>query len=539
MKDSIGTLSPGPAGPPPRRPLRLLLAEDSEADAELLLHALGGAYDVSATRVFTAADMQQALASQQWDIVVSDYSMPGFTAPDALALLRKTGLDIPFIIVSGTIGEETAVTALKAGACDFLVKGRLARLVPAIERELRDAELRRERLETQQALEEQLRQSQKMEAIGQLAGGVAHDFNNMLTAILGYAELLSDQIGRDKPISKDLREIVMAAERATALTRQLLAFGRKQNVNPVALSLNTVVEELEPMLRRLISANVEIRTSLARDVPAVLGDALQLDQVLMNLAVNARDAMPRGGSLTIETRACMINAANARRFPGAAHGSYSALSVSDTGVGMSGDVIKRIFEPFFTTKERGQGTGLGLAAVYGIVKQLGGYVYVDSELGRGTTFRILLPATDQLPDTLTIAADTAASVGNESVLVVEDEPGVRSFARSVLERHGYRVIEAESSEAALECLAAFDREIDLLVTDVMLTGINGGELASQLRRLRPALPVLFMSGYADPEVAHSLPSGADFLQKPFSAHTLLSRVRHTLEAHDHPIATRD
>jgi len=509
--------------------LRILLVEDSLADAELLLHELkSGGYEVVALRVETAAAMQSALQTDTWDVVISDYSMPAFSAPEALRMLRETGRDLPFIIVSGTIGEEAAVESLRAGACDFLIKGRLARLIPAIERERREAAVRRERAREHQALEEQLRHSQKMEAVGQLAGGVAHDFNNMLTAILGYAELLTEQIGPDKPIGQDLQQIVTAAQRATSLTRQLLAFSRKQTIKPVSLSLNGVVETLEPMLRRLISANVFIRTSLDPGTHAVLADKTQLEQVLMNLVVNARDAMPDGGTLTIETGNATLTKDDVASHPGADPGQYAVISVSDTGVGMARDVQQRIFEPFYTTKERGRGTGLGLAAVYGIVKQLRGNIWVESEPGHGTVFKIFLPENTAAPAAAAIRKRGSPPVGTETILLVEDEPGVRSFARTVLSRHGYHVLEAESSEQALAQLEGYNGALDLLLTDVMLTGIDGGQLARRLASRTPNLRIVFMSGYADPAVEQALPHGCDLLEKPFTAHTLLSRVRDAL-----------
>jgi two-component system cell cycle sensor histidine kinase/response regulator CckA len=506
------------------------MVEDSAADAELLLHELAkGDYDVTAHRVDTAEAMVAALASNSWDVVISDYSMPAFSGPEALRVLADTGLDVPFIIVSGTIGEETAVASLKAGASDFLVKGRLARLIPAIERERREVDLRRERARAHEALEEELRQAHKLEAIGQLAGSVAHDFNNMLTAILGYAELLTEQIGPDKPIGRDLQEIVAAAERAAALTRQLLAFGRRQAITPVPLSLNSVVKQLEPMLRRLITANISIRIPLDPDIHAVLADVTQLEQVLLNLSVNARDAMPAGGILTIETRNETLDGASADDRRECPRGNYAVISVSDTGVGMSREVRSRIFEPFYTTKERGRGTGLGLAAVHGIVKQLDGHIFVTSEPGRGSQFAIYLPATSQpTPAAVTATREVAVPVGHETILLVEDEPGVRGFACTILVRHGYRVIAVESGEAAMDALRADDTHIDLLLTDVMLSGKDGGQLATELRRDRPALPVLFISGYADPFVRKEFPADCELLEKPFTAHTLLWRVRGAL-----------
>jgi two-component system, cell cycle sensor histidine kinase and response regulator CckA len=511
-------------------PLRVLLVEDSRADAELLVHELRARYDVTSTRVDTAAGLRDALGAGPWDVILSDYSMPGFSAPDALALVHESGLDIPFIIVSGTIGEETAVASLKAGACDFLVKGRLARLIPAIERECRERDLRRERARAHDLLQEQLRQAHKMEAIGQLAGGVAHDFNNMLTAILGYAEMLCEQIGPDKSIGKDLRQIVSAAERASALTRQLLAFGRKQTIKPAVLSLNTVVEGLEPMLRRLIPENVVIQTALDGRTWAVRADPVQLEQVLMNLVVNGRDAMPGGGVLRIETRNATRRQLVDARPQATPSTDHVVLRVSDTGVGIPADVVDRIFEPFFTTKDHGRGTGLGLAAVQGIVGQLGGFITVDSAPGRGTRFDIFLPKADQMPDAQPVAAEGIPDIGSETVLLVEDDAAVRGFARTVLQRHGYRVQEAESSEAALARLAADTRGVDLLLTDLILTGMNGAELARSLGERQPSLRVLFMSGYGDAAPDEALPEAADVLVKPFTAHTLLARVRRALDA---------
>ena len=512
-----------------RTPLRVLLVEDCSEDAELLFHALSdGGYDVSAIRVDTPEAMDAALRTGTWDLVLSDYSMPRFSGPAALELLHRSGLDVPLIMVSGTVGEEAAVTALKAGAADFLVKDRLARLVPAIERELRDRVERRSRAQAQQELEEQLRHAQKMEAIGQLAGGVAHDFNNILTAVLGYAELLADQIGPDKPIGKDLEEIVSAAQRAATLTRQLLAFGRKQALRPVSLSLNENVNNLLPMLRRLITENIAIRVDLDHALPPVMADPIHLDQILMNLVVNARDAMPKGGTMTIGTRHARSDDYPSGGDLDPVGLGHVVLTVTDTGVGMTRDVMSRIFEPFFTTKERGRGTGLGLAAVFGIVRQLKGAVNVTSEPGHGTAFTILLPRGVDQPMAAPDSARTGVEVGSETVLLVEDESGVRRFVRTILERHGYRVIEADSAEAALAHLERFTGVVDLLVTDVMLSGENGAQLASRLQATHRELPIVFMSGYAEPTVLSALPPETDVLYKPFTAQVLLARVRQAL-----------
>jgi PAS domain S-box-containing protein len=372
-------------------------------------------------------------------------------------------------------------------------------------------------------------QAQKMEAIGMLAGGVAHDFNNMLTAILGYSQLLTEQIGPDKPMGRDLREITAAALRAAALTRQLLAFSRQQVLAVVPLDITTVVRAVEAMLRRLLGERILITTALADDLDPVMADVMQLEQLLVNLSVNARDAMPQGGSLTVATRNITLDEAFVAAHPGASTGSYAALSVTDTGAGMSPETQARIFEPFFTTKERGRGTGLGLAAVYGIVKRSGGYIEVESRLGRGSTFTVYLPRT-ALPAQAPIGpAPVMSPAGTETILVVEDESGVRAFVKITLQRFGYRVIEADTAEAALTHLG-LDTPIHLLLTDIVLPGMDGRELAVRARQGRPDVRVLFMSGYASglSMTEGVLDQGMQLLEKPFSAHTLLIRTRQLL-----------
>jgi two-component system cell cycle sensor histidine kinase/response regulator CckA len=505
------------------------MVEDSEPDAELLLAELARiGYDVTFERVQTAEAMTAALDRGPWDLVLSDYSLPAFSAPAALALLHEAACDVPFLIISGTIGEETAVAALKAGAHDFVIKGRLARLAPAIDRALRDVATRLDHVR----LQAQLHQAQKMEAIGQLAGGIAHDFNNLLTAILGYTELLTDQIGPDKPMGRDLREIMAAGQRAAALTRQLLAFSRKQVLELAPLDLNEIVHNVGTMLRRLLGEHIAIETALADRLRAVLADAPQLEQVLVNLAVNARDAMPQGGVLSIATRNVDLDAAYAASHAGATAGSYAMLSVSDTGTGMTREIQAKIFEPFFTTKGCGQGTGLGLAAVYGIVKQLHGYIGVASELGRGTTFQMYLPTTQQSARAAAPHAAPRPQVGTETVLLVEDEPGVREFIRLALRRFGYAVVDAGNAEEALILLAERKGPIHLLLTDVVLPGITGRELAARVTQGHPHVPVLFMSGYTDEmrSTEGVLESGVQLLEKPFTAQALLTKIRQRLDS---------
>src|SRR5437867_1097668 len=382
------------------RPLRVLILEDSDDDAALLLRELRRQnYEPIYARADTAKGMNEALDREPWSLIISDYAMPQFTAMHALDILKRRNLDLPFVIVSGIIGEETAVVAMKSGAHDFLMKGKLTRLGAAIERELRDAQERREHKKAEEALrrsEEQLRQSQKVEAIGRLAGGIAHDFNNLLTIINGYTELLLARIPGEDRMSRDINEIRKAGQRAASLTRQLLAFSRKQILEPKVLDLNAIVVDLEKMLRRLIGEDIELVISPAADLRRTKADPGQIEQVIMNLVVNARDAMPQGGKLTLETANVDLDDAYAGGHVGVRAGAYILLAVSDTGCGMDREAMAHIFEPFFTTKGPGKGTGLGLSTVYGIVKSHGGFLDVSSTPGQGTIFQVYLPA--YLPD---------------------------------------------------------------------------------------------------------------------------------------------
>jgi signal transduction histidine kinase len=520
------------AVPANSKPLRVLLVEDSPDDADLLILTLQrGGYDLTVHRVETAKEMSEALNSQRWDVVLSDYSLPTFSAPDALATLQREGQDLPFIIVSGTVGEEVAVTALRAGAHDFLIKGNLARLIPALERSLREVSERRERVR----LEAQLRQAQKMEAVGRLAGGIAHDFNNILTTICGYSEMVLDQIGSDKPISADLIEIRKAADRAAKLTRQLLAFSRQQVLRVVDVDVNEAMRAMQGMLQRLIGEDVVVQLTLTDPLPPVRADPVQLEQVLMNLAANARDAMPTGGRFTIRTSAAEAGEAIALTGLPVPPGRYIRLTISDTGSGMDALTRERLFEPFFTTKELGKGTGLGLATVYGIVKQLDGFIWVESEPGLGSTFSVFFHASDsataasrQLTPPL---ASAPLATEREVVLLVEDDPGVRTLVSRTLKRHGYRLLEATSGAEGLAVAGRHGAAIDLVLTDVVMPLMRGPEMVSRIRETRPDIKVLYMSGHAGkPMTADSvLEPSTHLLEKPFQAHQLLQAVREILD----------
>jgi len=384
-----------------------------------------------------------------------------------------------------------------------------------------------------QRLEAQLLQSQKMESVGRLAGGVAHDFNNLLGVITGYGDLLLHEIGPGHPSHRRVVEIRKAADRAASLTRQLLAFSRKQVLQLRVLDLNAVVAGIEPMLRRLIGEHIELITALDNGVGRVKADLGQMEQVIANLAVNARDAMPRGGKLLIETGNVELDAVYAATRADARPGPHVMLAVSDTGHGMDAEVLGHMFEPFYTTKAPGLGTGLGLATVYGIVRQLGGQVMVYSEVDRGTSFKIYLPRLEAAADQLQVAAAAGPPPGGtETVLLVEDEPALRVLVEEILTKGGYHVLQNEKPEAALALAASHGGAIDLVLTDVIMPNMSGRQMADALRLGRPGIRVLFMSGYTDDAISHHgiLEPGTHFLEKPFTADGLLRKIREVLEA---------
>jgi PAS domain S-box-containing protein len=382
-------------------------------------------------------------------------------------------------------------------------------------------------------LEEQLLQAQKMESVGRLAGGIAHDFNNLLTAISGYSELALDDPEVTPRVKADLEQVVIAAARAAELTGQLLAFSRRQVMQPVALHLGAELQNITPMLHRLLREDVNIVTSIDPAVGYVLADPGQLTQVILNLVVNARDAMPTGGTVTVEARNVDLDAEYAQGHADVAPGPYVMLSVTDTGVGMDEATRARLFEPFFTTKELGKGTGLGLATVYGIVKQSGGHIWVYSEPDHGTVFKVYLPRVEAASGVRLEPLEAPASGrGTETILVVEDDAGVRGFVRAVLEARGYRVLFAASPAEAIGVAGEYEGQIRLLLTDVVMPGMSGVELARRLTDLEPGLKVLFVSGYTENTIVHHgvLNPGVSFLPKPFSADALALRVRQELDS---------
>ena len=383
------------------------------------------------------------------------------------------------------------------------------------------------------SLQEQLRQSQKMEAIGKLAGGVAHDFNNILTVIKGYSQISLNELQEADPVKEHIEEIQKASDRAADLTRQLLAFSRRQILEMRVLDLNTVIRDMDKMLHRILGEDIEFVTILYGDLEKIKVDRGQIEQVMMNLAVNARDAMPDGGKLTIETASVELDGNYARTHAVAIPGRYVMFSVSDTGVGMTPEVRERIFEPFFTTKEMGKGTGLGLSTVYGIIKQCDGYIWVYSEPGQGTTFKIYLPRVEGEEDAIDQKIDRWSLYrGSEIILLAEDDPLVRNLAIRILRASGYIILAAANGEEALRIAQGHtEGKIHLLLTDVVMPQMSGKELANRLKVLRPEIKVIFTSGYTDNAIVHHgvLEQGVNFIQKPFTVEGLTKKVREVLD----------
>jgi two-component system cell cycle sensor histidine kinase/response regulator CckA len=632
-------------------PLRVLIVEDSPDDCELILRELRrGGFAPEHLRVDTSDELAAALRRQAWDVIIADYSMPRFSGTDALALVRDLGCDTPFIFVSGTIGEDTAVRAMRGGAQDYMIKGNIGRLVPAIERELREIEGRRARARAEDrlrklsravehsanlviitdaegtieyvngrvadvtgfsveevvgrkpslwksdktgdevyaamwrtilagrdwrgefenrrkdgsavivsctispikdetgrithfvgiqediternALEEQLRRSHRMDALGQLTGGLAHDFNNLLTVVIGNLDQLLSEPATSAPVRAAAERALKASLRGAELTHNLLAFARRQSLAAKVFDLNELVASTTELLHRTLGEHIEIRTVRADNLWPALADPSQVESALTNLAINARDAMPNGGRLTIETANKTLDERYAAEAGDAAPGEYVMLAVSDTGSGIPPEVLGRVFEPFFTTKAHGKGTGLGLSMIYGFAKQSGGHVRIYSEPGHGTTVHLYLPrARAPAPDEAQNAdAGDGVPAAGTTILVVEDNPDVRGLAVSMLESLGYRVLAAEDAEQALGLLRC-EPGIALLFTDIVMPGGKTGvELAQEARAMRPELKVLLTSGFSEAALVASVPEGAvaERLSKPYRKAELARTIRRTL-----------
>jgi signal transduction histidine kinase len=513
--------------------LKVLLVEDNPDDAKMVLRELKRAgFEPISQRVDTEVGFLDSLQNDL-DFILSDYAMPEFSGLRALELLKKSGLEIPFILISGTIGEDIAVEAMHLGATDYLLKDRLARLGPAVRRALQEVEERDQRRQ----IEKQFIEAQKMEVIGQLAAGVAHDFNNILAIIMGYSDLMTLKIAPDNEFKSYLETIRSSGERAASLTRQLLIFSRKQTVQLVVLDINEVLKDLDKMLRRIIDETIELTILPGARLGRVKADSGYVGQVLMNLTVNARDAMPNGGKITIATSNATLDENDARAQTGAIPGDYVMFSVSDTGTGMTEEVKARMFEAFFTTKPKGKGTGLGLATCQTIVQQSRGHIAVQSELGQGTTFKIYFPRVDQPLDVTGRPRTGSAPRGTETLLVVEDEPTLRQLARSVLELQGYKVLSANNGQDALQTVRDHTgAPIRLVITDVVMPQMGGKVMAEWLKTANPDLKILFTSGYMDDVVTQEgvLAEGVEFLPKPYAPTTLACKVREMLDCRNAP-----
>ena len=537
------------------QPLESLLAKIAEACGHLLdsdsvgirireendlvlAGAYGDAREVMLTpRLKIGESLSGLVAATGEPLIVSDPARdPRMTPAHREAYLRggyKAFLGVPLILGPQVLGVLSVRTRRERG---FSLEDLALAMAFASQAAIA---LENSRLyqQTQRAYEElsqtqeQLTQARKMEAVGRLAGGVAHDFNNLLTVMIGRTQLLLRRLDAHDPIRPELDLVQATADQAADLTRQLLAFSRKQVLQPTVLNLNGAVQNLGEMLKRLIGEDIVLVTELGSALGHVKADPTQIQQVVMNLAANARDAMPRGGRLTLETANVDLDATYARQHVGVQPGRYVMLAVTDTGVGIAPDTRAHLFEPFFTTKGPGQGTGLGLATVYGIVKQSDGHIWVYSEPGRGTTFKIYLPRVDATVDPVMPELDLLANThGHETILLVEDAPAVRVLARDVLKAQGYTVVEAQHGREALRIAEQYAGPIHLLLTDVVMPEMNGRDLVEQLAPLRPSMAIIYMSGYTDTVVVHhgGLDPGAAFLQKPFTPSALLGKIRQLL-----------
>jgi two-component system, cell cycle sensor histidine kinase and response regulator CckA len=635
--------------------LRILHAEHDRSDMQLCAQELkrsGLSFQLQTAS--TPTEFAEKLNAEV-NVVLADYRLPGWTGMDALAQVKKLGLDIPVILVTGTLGDGLAVECIKLGVTDYVLKDQLARLPLAIRRALKEKALRQaerqaatalresearyrglvnhatygiywvtlegeilhanpalvnmlgydseaellrlsssqalyndhaalERLRSEYqakgkadgrvewkckngkiiavdlhgrqipsigdrkdcvevmvedvterlALEKQLAQSQKFEAIGQLAGGIAHDFNNMIGAIIGWADLGMEETEGGARLHRHFEKVRQQADRAASLTRQLLAFARRQVLEPRSIDLNQTITETLSLLEKVLGSNIEIKTKLARDLPVVRADPTQIEQVVMNLCINARDAMPEGGALLIETQRVSFDQQFCDAQPFARPGYYCMVCITDTGTGMDAATLDRIFEPFFTTKEMGKGTGLGLATVYGIVRQHGGFSHVYSEVGVGTTFRVYLPMTPAMAAQAEKEADSRpVKGGSETILIAEDHEGLREIARETLANQGYRVLLVSDGERALREFQANRDRIDLVILDVVLPKISGPEVYARILAEKPETPVLFATGYsADMAMLQKIQDqNLPVLQKPYSPRDLAGKVRETLDQH--------
>jgi signal transduction histidine kinase len=514
--------------------LRILHVEDSPDDSEIirrLLHEEGIECEIE--RRETREEYIALLEQKNFDLIFADCALPAFTGMHALELARKHAPEVPFIFVSGSMGEELAIESLRNGATDYVLKERLSRLVPAVRRAMEEARERSKGLE----MEMRLRQAQNLETVGTLAGGIAHDFNNILTIIKGHASLLDLEARHPERVAEIASIIDHAARRGSDLVKQILAFARKSDGTFTMTDFNRLIEDIVSMLREAVSRNITFELDLDEHLPQIVADAAQIERVIINLVTNASDAMPRGGRIILSTQRVAGNG-EVPCLSELPDQEYLLLRVSDTGTGMDEDTRRHIFEPFFTTKPKGKGTGLGMPVVYGLMQMHRGGIDVASEPGKGTAISLYFPVvTEEMAPAVRKAADTPAETrGTEMLLVVDDEPDVLSFVRAMLEAHGYRVLTAANSEEALALFHEHRDEIKLLFSDLGLPTLNGFDLSELLQRLKPGLKVLLASGYADGQFKTRLnePTEIGFIAKPYSPETVLRAIRATLDESEFP-----
>jgi len=516
--------------------LHLLILEDDTDIAKRAIKALKrDEFSIKSNRVDTKESFRKAL-DEKPDLILADYNLPAFDGMSALKLREETAPEIPLILISDTIGDDTAVECLKAGATDYVLKHKMPRLGQVVKRALKEAEIYKERMRAEEALlmsEENLRQVQKMEAIGTLAGGVAHDFNNILMAIQGNVDLALMDVQEDNPVYLNLIEIRKASERASDLTRQLLLFSRRQPMEQIPIDPNKIIKNLFKMLNRLIGEDILLTVDLASDLKIIKGDAGTIEQAITNLVVNARDVMPGGGKIFVKTKNALFNEEDCKLYSDAKPGECVCISVQDSGDGIKPPILDRIFDPFFTTKEQGKGTGLGLSAVYGIAKRHGGWINVENTPGEGTTFRMYLPTISVKPEQerQPLLSQKEFRGNQERILLVEDEEVVRNLLTEMLSGNGYKVFSAANAREALDIFEKERGAFALVFCDVILPDLRGLKLVEQLLKQKPKIRVLFTSGYSDEksdrQIIHQF--GYPYLNKPFTSYDMLKAVKEALQ----------
>lgn len=515
-------------------PLRILHLETSSDDSDYLVTILkNSGISCVIHRVETQQAFVAGLSEDLTDLIVSEFHAPGCDGNTAFALAQESASHIPFIFVSESLDESQVTELLERGATDFISKGALGRVIPAVQRILKEQHERDARRKAEEALLQyqlQLRHIQKLEAVGRLAGGLAHDFNNLLTVILGHSQVLLTEIDEAHPLRPQIQEMHKAGERARVLIRQLLTFSRKRPSEAKIISFNSLLDDFESMLHRVIGEDIQLTVRLCQDDLRIKADPALVEQVVMNLVVNARDAMPKGGRLTLDLQSAHLDRAPVYCDRDLSPGEYVKLTVSDTGCGMSPEVQAQMFKPFFTTKDEEKGTGLGLSTVFDVVTQHSGGLDVTTMMGEGTCIDVYFPRVmTEIDSSADASSGTPPLRGHETILLVEDDESVRLLIRDELCKLGYRVVEARNGIEACLVATPYIGKLQLLLTDIVMPGMSGTELARHLRVIKPELSILFISGYEDDVGIGVGDTAMAYLQKPFTTEALVGTVRHLLD----------